>query len=118
MPARQTQAQNPESESDVPPRQLSTLLRQYKILFLNYATTWPEEYREIFEDIKQIGREEYSTYRPNENRDDLTVAQTRERVHEVVKAANKDYKCRANEQTLRIHTEPLVFKRFESEVKW
>lgn len=93
-------------------------MKQYKIRFLKYAVQWPREHRHIFEDIKQIGREQYSTYKPDENRDDLTVAQTRERVYGVVRAANKDYESRANEQTLRLHTEPLVFKRFESEVKW
>lgn len=118
MPARRKRSRNPDRESDVSSAQLRELMKQYKIHFLKYKREWPDEHIPVFTDIKQIGREEYDTYQPNDNRDDLTVAQTRKRVHEVVKAAIKDYDARANEQTLRLHTEPLVFKRFESEVVW
>ena len=118
MSDRGTEQGSSENEPARAPPDLGTLLSLYKISFVHYSLGWPNEYERLFQDIKSIGYEQYNNFRPTQTSDDLTVAQTKERVFELVKVANADYRSSVNEQTLSVHTEPRVFRRFESEIVW
>lgn len=104
------------------PQELQRLIEEHNISFEGPVppSEWPAQYADVFRNIRNIGRTEYTEYKPNATRGLLTVAGTKKRVRELVCSADK---CRKqslnfNEEDWRGETEDKVLGRFAAEVVW
>ena len=97
------------------------LIEQHGIRFrgLLSPSQWPRGHPEIFTRVRQIRLIEFDEYKPDEttNRGPL-VNELKNCAYTLVGVGMADRKKRVNEPTLRMSTEPLVFRRFKEEVKW
>lgn len=93
------------------------LIEHHKIRFKDWQPC-PEPYSKLVNVVNTINLEDYTTYRPDDFRDESTVFQMRRRIHDVVNAAKLTYTARANEETLRMWIERPVLERFYSESEW
>jgi hypothetical protein len=84
---------------------------------------WPPPYRQTFETIRQIGRENYETY-GNDGRLDgrlavlANVPQIKRRACELRTEAYRCREQRVNEATWRWETERFVLSPFKAEAVW
>jgi hypothetical protein len=102
-------------------REMRVLIKQYGIRFrgLLSPSQWPRGHSEIFTRVRQIRLIEFDEYKPDETTDrGPMVNELKNCAFTLVSVAMADRKKRANEFTLRMSTEPLVFKRFKEEMKW
>jgi hypothetical protein len=96
------------------------LMDLYKIYFNGPVSPsdWPDGYKSIFSPVREIGRQEFDSYRTSGKGGRISVGEMKTRTIEINRVSKKDQISRFNEATLRGHTEPLVFARFSSEIKW
>ena len=97
------------------------LIKQYGVHFkgLLSPSQWPRGHPEIFTRVRQIRLIEFDEFKPDENTDrGPLVNELKNCAYTLVSVAMADRQKRANEFTLRMSTEPLVFRRFKEEMKW
>jgi hypothetical protein len=102
-------------------REMRGLIEQYGIYFrgLLSPSQWPRGHSKIFTRVRQIRLIEFDEYKPDETTDrGPLVNELKNCAYMLVSVAREDRKKRANESTLRMNTEPLVFRRFKEEMKW
>ena len=100
---------------------MRVLISQYKIRFrgLLSPSQWPGGYPDIFTKIRQIRLKEFDTYETDEATDNRpSVDELKNCAWKLVKVAIKDRKKDTKEAGLRMSTEPLVFERFRTDMKW
>src|SRR4051794_13215529 len=110
----------PRSDPKLTPEQHRTLVEEYNIHFEGpiASSSWPEQYVEIFQPIRDMGRLLYEEYKPNERRGVRTVAEMKDRVARLNRIGYSCRKQRENEATWRGLAEPEIVSRFFSEVMW
>lgn len=118
MPPRRQRTAGAAEQSKLEPDELRDLIDKHNIEFLGSGFKWPHEHEDIFAKVKAIGSETFASYQSQRENDVLTIDQTKTRVRYLNERARHDFKGQANEQTWRLHTEPLIFNRFSAEIKW
>lgn len=117
----------PRPREKSPPRprlsalQMRELINQYGINFrgLLSPSQWPRGHPEIFTRVRQIRLVEFDEFKPDETTDrGPLVNELKNCAYSLVGVAMADRKNRVKEPTLRMSTEPLVFRRFKEEMKW
>ncbi|OCL11766.1 hypothetical protein AOQ84DRAFT_361218 [Glonium stellatum] len=100
-------------------REMRDLIREYDIEFKGPLTPslWPKNYYDLFLRVREIGFTEFEKYQPDGETDRSLVDKMKRRAVELTRIAYGDRRGRVNEPTLRGNTEPLVFARFQAEVK-
>jgi hypothetical protein len=103
--------------SDEEVRQLND---EYGILFKGPvpASSWPKDYRDLFANVRAIGRKYYDEYGENATEERAAVTEKKAQVQEVVEAAYQCRRERLNEEGWIREIEPRIVRRFGSEVIW
>lgn len=102
--------------SKLSPLQLGRLMRRFKIRFTGKTSRWPSEYENCFKQIEAIGQVKFETYPTYLSKyvGCASADELRLRTIELVRKAGIDDQNNVNEDTLRHHVKPIVFKQLES----
>jgi hypothetical protein len=104
------------------PLEMRDLIKEYGIEFRGPLTPsqWPQNYYNLFLRVRETGFTEFEKYKPDAEigRSIIKIEEMKQRAVDLTRIAYDDRRGRVNEPTLRGHTEPLVFARFQAEVKW
>jgi hypothetical protein len=94
------------------------LIRDYKIVFrgLLSPSQWPADYCDLFTRVRNIRLIEFDTFKGDGRFS--SVDKLKRNAYKLVDVAIDDRIKRVKEIQLRLSTEPLVFRRFEEEIKW
>ena len=79
---------------------------------------WPPQYANIFREVHEIDRVRYNEYDQNEDRGLLTVSEVKGKAVRLTTVSSDLREDGENEDTWRLHTEPVIVNRFELEVAW